>query len=674
MIRTITNTFRSLLLAGALAFGASVTGISNPLAPVIAHADVTPNDFGTLPMVRDAAISPDGKRIALYGSVEGKHALRILTVDGTSSAASGIVLPKGIKPGWVRWANNDRVLISAWRTEDYEGFAYNMRQLFSYDVNTGKGDWLIKPKRFARSGSRIGAKDPFYELDYADVVDWLPNDDAHILMSFSDETGGVRPVHRVNVATGNFTTVERATRAISGFATDLTGTVRVARGLKRGATDLSDYNLRILDTDGQWKTNEHWRGLDEDTRIFGFMKNPAEMVIGSRNGRDTYGLYVYDLGTRAITRKIFHDDTYDVDGPVRDKVTREVIGARFTGDTGEVKLLPGHNDVQHQVSSEYSDFLVSYVDSSDGGDTLLFKISQPYDPGMLLLKKKGTPPVKIADYRPQLPADEMGLVVPVKYAARDGQKIPAYVTLPPMVNDASGIKKLPFIIYPHGGPYARDAQRFDYMAQFFASRGYGVLQMNFRGSTGYGEHFALAGRNDWGVMRTDALDGAKWLVDKGYADPDRMCMAGWSFGGYSALMNGVEHPELFQCVISIAALSDLEAELADMQNYRNRKIVERIITDGFADKDAMRAGSPVRVAERMTLPTFIAHGMLDVNVDYGQHKTLHRALKNSPAKVTELTFKDDDHYMSVQANRQKMLRELDKFLVRVNGPSEFMKK
>ena len=671
----MTKTRRSLLLAGTFALGMHTLGAPVPLTPVAAHAEVSADAFGTLPLVRDGDISPDGTRMALYGAFNGRHGVRIINLADGGVTDKGVMMPEGVRPGWVRWANNDRILISASVVDELYGTAFNVAQLYSYDVRSGKGDWLISPKKAKRIGSNIGSTKPYYEFDYTDIVDTLPDDPDHILMSFADETTGIRPVHKVDVSSGKYTTVERATTSIQDWATDTTGTVRVAVGLMRGATDESQYNLRILDTDGKWKSREHWPGLDEDTSYFGFTTKPNEMVIGTRNGRDTVGLYIYDLDTRAISRKIFHDDAYDVGGPVRDRQTREVIGAQFTGEDAEVRLLPGHTRAFDRMVAAYSDYQVRYIDSSDNGETLLFKISQPYDPGALLVLNKGdSKPLKIADYRPELPSDEMGLVIPVRYTARDGQKIPAYVTLPPTVNDTASIKKLPFIVFPHGGPYARDTKRFDYMAQFFASRGYGVLQMNFRGSTGYGEQFAEAGRKDWGVMRSDALDGAKWLVEKGYADPDRMCMGGWSFGGYTALMNGVENPDMFSCVISIAALSDLEGELADMKGYRFSKIYRRIITDGFKDKQAIRDGSPVRVVERMTLPTFIAHGTMDVNVSYDQHKKLKRALKKSPAKVTELTFKDEDHFMSDQGNRQKMLRALDTFLIEANGPSEFVKK
>ena len=659
------------LAVAALAIAALPSDLHTPTAA----AAVSAKELGALPLVHDAAISPDGKHLAIFGNTKGTPSLLILDASTGQPTGKGFRLGKDLKPGSVFWANDGRVLATVWTTNDYQGVAYNTSATYTFDTETGKGDWLISKKKSRRIGSNIGSGDFVYEFNYADFVDFLPDDPDHVLMQFADERTGVRSVHKVNVETGAYDTVERATTSIQDWVTDTTGAVRVAVGLRRNATEEEDVNIRIKDVDGEWKSLKHWPGLDHETRFFGFTKDPAEMVIGAYQGRDTIGMYIYDLRQKKVTRKLYHNDQYDVARAVRDRETRDVIGAHYTGEEGMTALFGGHERAFDRMTAQFDDYQVRYLDSSDGGDTLLFRVAQPYDPGALMMVRKGqATPTRLTEMRPGLNPDEFGLVVPVRYTARDGEKIPAFVTLPPTVNDTAGIKKLPFIVLPHGGPYARDSKRFDDFAQLFATRGYGVLQMNFRGSTGYGKSFAQAGRQNWSTMREDAVDGAKWLVEKGYADPERMCIAGWSFGGYSALLSGVKDPEMFKCVVAVASLSDLEGELADMRYYRNRTLARRFITDGFESKADMRDNSPVRVADQMTLPTFIAHGTLDVNVDYDQHKRLHRALKKSPAKVTEMTFKNDDHYMSVEANRQALFEGIDKFLVKVNGPSEFAKK
>jgi len=278
----------------------------------------------------------------------------------------------------------------------------------------------------------------------------------------------------------------------------------------------------------------------------------------------------------------------------------------------------------------------------------------------------------LGEMRPSLPPNKLGSSISVSYTARDGQKISSYVTLPATITDNSQLKKLPFIVLPHGGPYGRDSKRFDYFAQFFASRGYGVLQMNFRGSAGYGKAFEQAGRKNWVVMQEDVEDGTRWLIKKGYADPDRTCIAGWSYGGYAALMGAAKNPDLYQCAIAMAALTDIKDFMQDQRDYRfGRATIKGFIGNGFEGKDDIKANSPVKLAEDMTVPLFLAHGELDQQVHFDQYKRMKRALKGSKAKVTYMEFKDEDHYLSNEKNRIEFFKGLDKFLNKTVGESEF---
>ena len=635
-----------------------------------AHAEVPAENFGELPAIHDAAISPDGKRVAVFVNVGGEYGAQVSDISGGGGKPVGLLLDSRMKPNWIQWSGDDRILMSV--TQIHDGWPFRTGAIYTFDPDTGKGDWLVERPRTRSTRSRLGESGSFFEQFYNTVVDWLPEDPDHILMSFADQRQFKRDLQKVNVHTGKYTSVERGSRNVQSWTTDLTGTARVKEGLMAGADTEEDYFMQIRGTDGQWRDIAEFPGIDRKTVVYGFLDDPEVMVIGARNGRDTLGLYTYDLRTKAVGEKLFHNDSYDVGGVVRDPRDGRIIGAHYTGDTSQTVLFEGHDDTLESARASNPGFQLQFVSTNDGGDTLLLKASNAYDPGMLVLQSGGGKLQSLGKYRPRLPSDEMGLVVPVRYTARDGQSIPSYVTLPPTVNDTAGIRTLPFVVLPHGGPFARDTAEFDWFAQFFASRGYGVLQMNFRGSTGYGESFAKAGRENWQVMRDDVEDGARWLVEKGYADPERMCVGGWSYGGYAALMSGVDHPELFSCVISVAGLSDLDAAIRDARDFRFGNLQRNFLLKGFESRDQMRANQPVKVAERMTLPTFIAHGEQDLAVEYKQHQTLRRKLKQSDADVTELTV-DDDHYFSIQENRQKLMRELDGFLTKVHGRSEFIK-
>lgn len=290
----------------------------------------------------------------------------------------------------------------------------------------------------------------------------------------------------------------------------------------------------------------------------------------------------------------------------------------------------------------------------------------------MLVEGASGKPMNLGAMRPSLSSSDLGSSISVRYSARDGQKIPSYVTLPPTITDNSQLKNLPFIVLPHGGPYGRDSKRFDYFAQFFANRGFGVLQMNFRGSEGFGKAFEEAGRKNWVIMQEDVEDGTRWLIEKGYADPERTCIAGWSYGGYAALMGAAKNPDLYQCAIAMAALTDIKGFMREQRDYRfGRASVKGFIGNGFEDKDDIKANSPVKIAADITVPLFLAHGDLDQQVNIDQFRRMKKALKKSDAKVTYMEFKDEDHYLSNQENRIKFFKGLDKFLKNNVGESEF---
>jgi len=339
---------------------------------------------------------------------------------------------------------------------------------------------------------------------------------------------------------------------------------------------------------------------------------------------------------------------------------------------------PGkYGTLLEKMRAKYTGFSVDYVDQTDDGNTVLFMLSAPYEPGGLFMYTAGdAEPVMIERRYSGLSSPDMGNVVSINYTARDGQKIPAFVTLPPTVQSQADLKNLPFIVLPHGGPYGRDEKRFDYFAQFFATRGYGVMQMNFRGSAGYGKSFKEAGRDNWLVMQEDVEDATRYLLQKGYADPSRTCIAGWSYGGYAALMGAAKDTEgLYDCVISMAGLTDIDDAKKDLKDYVGGRAAARTFFGDSMQSSAVRkANSPVDVADQIKVPVFLAHGDLDQNVRYTQFTRMKRALEKAGAEATYLTFEDEDHFLSKQENREAFFVGVDKFLNDVNGPSEFMKK
>jgi len=616
--------------------------------------------FGTLPNVYDAAISPDGKQIAIIVNIRGQYGVRVVTLGNGDEELRAVVLGEGVKPSWVKWANDERVLVGLWQSRKYRTTPYTMSFIYTLDATSMTGKILVETNEILRQ-------------DNSDVVDFLENDSDHILMAFSDVNQFQVDINRVNVRTGKYRRIERTKKHVQQWYTDARGEPRVGRGLVDGVGKKErEWNLIIRDADeDRWRNADEFPGLEADVRIFGFTDDPDELVIGDWAGRDTLGLYVYDLVKKEIARELFHHDTYDAGGLV---VSRNgaIIGASFVADTTEIELFDQYDTVLSRMRSQFSDYTVDYVDQSGDGRLVLFKISNAYDPGALAIVDASTNDVSILAYiRRELPSEEMGLVSNVTYPARDGFEIPAYLTLPLSVKSAADIKNLPFVVLPHGGPFARKAKRFDYFAQFFATRGFAVLQMNFRGSAGYGKGFEDAGRENWVRMQDDVEDGTKWIIEKGLADPDRVCIAGWSYGGYAALIGAIKSPELYACAISMAGVTDLKDMISDIKKYRFGSITaENFILRGFDGKQEIAENSPVRRAAELKVPLFLAHGEADQRVHFDQFLRMKSALKKSSAPVTYMRFEDEDHFLSDQPNRQAFFRGLDEFLSDVIGEGQ----
>ena len=568
-------------------------------------------------------------------------------------------LAENVKPGWIRWVNNERILIELSQFELFYGTPVSSSFLYTLDSKSMRGKILIEPDGFSRQ-------------DNAHVISFLDDDPDNILMLFADEPRQPEAIQRINVETGKFRRIKRGADGIQNWYTDEADELRLGRGRSNASGTVEKWNLRIRDADTDtWRTEADYPGIDGETPIFGFTEDPNELLIGDYADRQTLGVYVYDLRKRAIGREVYHHNDFDVSSILKTS-GGQVLGAKYVADEVETVMLDERNDLLAQMEAKMPGYQMRQVDRSDDGARILFTVQNSQEPGALLMADSSGQILRLANTRSQLPSNSMGTVVPVKFQARDDFEIPAYITLPPTIASIDEVKKAPFIILPHGGPYARSYQRFDYFAQFFATRGYVVLQMNFRGSAGYGKAFEDAGRKNWVLMLEDIEDGARWALDSGLADPERTCIAGWSFGGYAALMGAINNADMFACAISVAGVTDLTGMVANLGRYRfGRQLSRKYILSGFEGRHAVKANSPVERAGELTVPLFIAHADEDLNVPYSQYTRMRRALGESSATVEYMEFKHDDHGFSKQINRQALLRGIDEFLRTTMGVSEF---
>lgn len=630
-------------------------------------ADAAPDAalFGQLPQAHDAAISPDGKQIAILQNHQGTYFVNLVDLTGTRPKSDGlrvVGLGESVQPQYVRWIDDHRVIVSVRQTQMYRDLPIKAGFLHLIDANTLEANVVVKaPKKSIRQFNNV-------------VLDWLEDDPDHIIMQFASERDeqSLPDVRKVEVATGKSKIVKRRFVGVNSWITDSNGVPRVGVGARREGQ--SPF-MRILDpTTGEWETADDYPGLDpEGMSVVAVVDNGRSLVMSAYRGADTRGLHRYDLAKKEWGEVIYQNNEYDVRDVLLSSDGNIIVGASFTGESRQRVLFDAYGSTLEEALDYFDGYQVAFVDQSADFKKLLIKVSGPSEPGGLYLYERGGEAQWLLDNMVGLNTDEMGVMISLSYKSRDGQKIPAFMTLPPSITDPADLKNLPTIILPHGGPYSRDEKRFDYLAQFFATRGYLVLQMNFRGSAGYGKSFSEAGRSNWVVMQEDVEDGMRWLLERGYANPEKSCIAGWSYGGYAALMGAAKTPDLYKCSIAIAALSDIPEAISDAQSYLNGQArAERTFGSLIKDGALMRANNPVQQADKIRVPVFMAHGEADGAVHFDQYEKMKRRLENAGADATFMSFEDEDHYMSNQANRKAMLIGIEAFLLKVNGESPFI--
>lgn len=290
------------------------------------------------------------------------------------------------------------------------------------------------------------------------------------------------------------------------------------------------------------------------------------------------------------------------------------------------------------------------------------------DPGVLYLyDPAGGRLNEVSQYRPKLDWRLLAKPKPVSYTARDGTKIPSYLTLP----RGREARNLPLIILPHGGPYGvRDKLRYDDEVQLLANRGYAVLQPNFRGSGGYGDaHFELGSGQIGRGMQDDLDDAMDWAVSEGIADPKRVCVVGSSYGGYAAIWAIMRNPERYRCGASWAGVTDMDRQVRYDRQFFSRGGFKRW-RERVRGEDAknMKDVSPYRVAETLNRPLLLAHGTKDIVVPYKQFTQFEKAARKAPVKPTTLVIKDEGHSFSKPANEKAWYDALESFLMEHNPP------
>lgn len=643
--------FRAILLPALVA--AVAGGAANAAPP----PQIPVTTFFRNPDVSQPILSPDGQTYAMIMSQGDLQLIVTRAVAGDQSVPVAKVVDPGMRLSWLGWANADRILISGqFRDPEAIGMRARATRLFGVDRD-GKNFGLL-----GRKWPTFGAGN--WPVQFQDlIIHWTPADPKSVLVAFRPPVEEHPQVMRMDVDTGALKRVQAAVNGIREWYADREGRIRagVASDGDRyqiWARSGPDEPLReIVDEHIFGATGPVFAGFHSDPRLI--------YVMAPDEGRQA--LFEFDLVARTLGKRVFAHPSVDVDSLVYDAgAGGKVVGVRYTMDRPEIHFFDEAAEAERKalraaLQREFpTPVFHEQVSASADGVRQILEVSSEVQPPVYFLYDRGARRlVRILKQRPGIDPGQMAPTQRVEFRARDGRALTGYLTLPKGVEP----KRLPAIALVHGGPWARDVIAWDPEVQLLANRGFAVLQINFRGSTGLGREHLEAGYREWGQkIQDDITDGVRWAIEQGFFDPDRIGIMGSSFGGYSTLVGLVKTPELFRAGAAYASVTDIELMIDDDRWYQWGAAWQQTMVGGErGDKARLRESSPLRRAAEIRAPVLLGHGEDDQRVHVRQSRRMAEALREAGKQVEYLEFPREVHGFLLEANRIRWYERVASF-------------
>ena len=590
-------------------------------------------DFFRNPEKSSFRISPDGNHIAYMKPWKNRMNVHVVNIE----------------------SNNETRLTSSEERSIY-GFLWLGDQRIGYVKDDG-GDEDLHFFGVNIDGTNEIDLTPFEKVQ-ARIIDDLEDDPDHVIIGLNKRDTRVHDPYRVNVNTGDMEMIAKNPGNISGWMTDHSGKLRMAitsdgvnSSLLYRDTEKDDFQT-ILTTDFK---------ITVSPLLFTF--DNKNLYVASNRGRDKTAIFEFNIENAREGNLIFEHEDVDVSRLMYSKKRKILTGVGYTVAKGEMTFFDKwRENIQNKLESKFQGYEVGITSfSKDESKAIVVTYSDRSRGAYYHYDVDKDKLTELGEISPWLNENHMAEMKPIEYTSRDGLTIHGYLTLPV----GSKGKNLPVVINPHGGPWVRDSWGYNSEVQFLANRGYAVLQMNYRGSTGYGKEFWTISFKQWGKsMQDDITDGVNWLIKEGIADPGRVAIYGASYGGYATLAGLAFTPDLYACGVDYVGVSSIFTMMESIPPYWElyRSMQYEMIGDPVKDKELLESVSPLLHVDKIKAPLFVAQGANDPRVKKSESDQMVEALKSRGIDVPYMVKENEGHGFYNEENQFDFYREMEKFL------------
>ncbi|HEX5864331.1 MAG TPA: S9 family peptidase [Casimicrobiaceae bacterium] len=629
LISIIQSALTLAVVVGALGIVASSSAGAAEEAPIPVR------DFFRHPERSNFRISPDGKTLAFLQPYERRMNIHVQPIAGGEAKRLTNETARDIPDHF--WKGSDRLVY----------------------VKDFGGDENFHVVAVNKDGSGLKDLTPFDGVR-AEIIDELRDYPDQLLVGLNKRNKEVFDAYRLDLKTGELELIAENPGNITSWLADHAGNIRGAQ-----TTDGVSTSFLYRDgASGPFKTVLTTSFRDSFSPLF-FTFDNKSLYAASNLGRDKQAIVLVDPATAKEQKLLFEHPDVDVDslsfshkrkvlttiGYVTWKPQRKFLDAETEKLFAALeKQLPGYEfGIQSMTDDEDRFVVAAYNDRTPGARYLYDAVANKL--------------TKLGEIAPWLPEAKMARMKPIEFKSRDGLTINGYITLP----NGKESKNLPVIVNPHGGPWARDVWGWNPEVQMLANRGYAVLQMNFRGSTGYGRSFWQASFKQWGLkMQDDITDGVNYLVKEGIADPKRVCIYGGSYGGYATLAGVTYTPDLYACAVDYVGVSNLFTFLNTIPPYWKPflDMMHEMVGEPEKDKALLTSTSPALNADKIKTPLFIAQGARDPRVNIDESNQMVKALKARGVDVPYMVKENEGHGFHNEENKFDFYEAMERFLAK----------